>query len=163
MIRAPIQPLGNGKTKVTHQPLPDEGGTWIQTTGGGTFTSNYLSWGAGRVEQIRGAAAAGGQYGTRGQGTMLVTKTFISEFQSMTFDAGGPGPFVERMWNTISKPMQDMTDMTGTEGTPLWSAGHIKRLGPDDQVNLGESGLVSAPGATFGELPKWSPMPTLGG
>ncbi len=163
VVRAPSQPLGNGKTKIRHTPTVFEGKNLLQSAGGGTFTSNYLSWSAGRVDQIRASAAAGGAYGTRGASAVLVTKTFDAVYNGVAFMGDGNGPFAERIWNVESTPKHDITDMTGVTGTPLWTAGHIRRLGPDEHPKLGDSGLISAPGAKFGDLPEWVPMPTLGG
>lgn len=160
LIRAATQPLGVGLTKITHKPQALDGMTALTSEGDGTYQSFYMSWGAGRVEQLRGSAGAGGAYGSMANGVMAQTRNFDAYFGSKTV-LDDNGPFLERMWNLTSEPKQDQNDMSGVAGTPLWAAGHIKRLGKDEKVELGESGLISAPGATFEGYPEWKPL--LGG
>ncbi len=171
LLRGPTRPMGQGVCKIRHTPMQHEGKALLQSSAGlppgpdqpapgCTYSTNYLSWGAGQVEKMGATSVATTEGGTMGGGAALPQERILdAQLDSITFE-GGPGPFLERIWNVRSVPKPDMT---GVVGTPLWAAGHIKRLEKDDAPDLGESGLISAPGAPFGDLPAWKPMPTLGG
>lgn len=160
LIRAATQPLAMGRTKIQHVPAAVDGQAVIDSMGDGLYSSDYLSWSSGRVDQASGgaAAAAGGDYGSRGQTVMTPAKNFDALFDSVALLGDGNGPFQQRYWTLVSTPKLDASDMTGVQGTPLWAAGTIKRLDATAKPDLGQTTLVGAPGTPFPGLPAWTPM-----
>lgn len=160
LIRAATQPLSMGRTKIHHVPAAIDGKQVIDSMGDGLYSSDYLSWSSGRVDQASGgaAAAAGGDYGSRGQTVMTPAKNFDALFDSVALLGDGTGPFQQRFWTLVSTPKQDASDMTGVIGTPLWAAGQITRLDATAKPDVGASTLTGAPGSAFPGLPDWQAM-----
>ena len=162
-MRAATQPLGNGQTKIRHQPISQDGVNVIQSTGDGSVSSMYISWGAGRPDGGRSSVAANSAYAAVTQTGVFPTRLFDATINSVTVE-GDTGPFQERIWSLQSAPKMDrLYNTTGQDETPIWTTGHIRRMKDGEKVELGTSGLTSAPGAKFGDLPDWTPMEGLGG
>jgi len=173
LMRPPTQPMPLGLTKLAHQPLQHEGKSVLQTTGGGRYTSPYLSWSAGRATDSTGSdAPQGANQQSSGQGTQMGDAQGMGganlQMQDYRFETSYTGVTVltaaggiqERLWAITSVPEQKII---GVQGSPLWYAGHIRRLQADETPSLGDSGLVSAPGVIFPGLPAWEPLQSVGG
>jgi hypothetical protein len=171
LLRAPTQPAGIASTVMAHVVSTIDGSVVVQSTGQGTFTSPYEPWEpsmATPVEYQRRAEAA--KPSTLGPDDFLgppktgtgapppTDRTFEGSITSVAVVDPHSGWPIERVWAMNAAPTA--SSVGNMQGTSIWYAGRIVKIGPDEVIPLGVTQVVAPPGHHVAGLPDWDPLET---
>jgi hypothetical protein len=184
LVHPPAVGISRSVNRLEHTVAKVDGQTVVQTKGDGTFTTPFVPLEfqySGKIgttttqdRQLEGSGAfsgGGGMARTGGGGTMAGGRTVDAAGQP---DATTPTDFifradltsvavldehgipVERVWALLGAP--SASSVGNFMGASLWYAGRQRRLGPDEEVTLGDSHVVAPPGTTWEGVPSWTPI-----
>lgn len=181
LLRPPLEPGSMGLSKTTHQYAVVEGTPVVSSGGEGSFTSQYIPWESSfEGNSINTPGQGGGP--TRSSSTGPVTGATASESGRMTevTPGGGSGPtptdltfsgelrsvavfdpsdvLTERIYTMVARPTA--SSIGNMQGVSVYANAHLRRLTPDETVDVGTTHLVTPPGVTIEGIEGWEPVPT---
>ncbi|MEQ1503576.1 MAG: hypothetical protein ABMB14_15165 [Myxococcota bacterium] len=181
LLRAPTEPASIGLSKTHHTVSTVEGNTVVESTGSGSFTAPYIPAefdyqgkfatqgkdAGSSVSRVPGqgsssfsAANDGRLVGLAGPSATTPTDmTFSGTLTSVAVVRPEDGSLLERVWATLGEPTS--SSIGAMQGTSLYYAGHLRRIGDTEAVQLGPTEIVAPPGQQMDGIGVWTPITTL--
>ena len=135
----------NSGTKVARELSQDvnlEGGGGLSTPDGDTSTTI-----SGGKLQNNGAQAVS---------STPEARVFLGNLQSITIIDESNGTMLERLWTVVGQSTAN--SIGSTQGVNVWYNGHLRRLGPAEEIDIGTSVLVHQPETAIEGLDAWTPL-----
>lgn len=179
LYRVPAVNSAGGANTTTHVATAGKGRTLIQSQGSGLATAYYQPWELEGGSKVAGRPAqntrlAGGGMSTPSGGSIGGTKfnegtvaggaqAVATSPQHRQWDVNltsvavvEDDMLVERVWNVVGAGTS--SSVGAFQGVNLWYTGKLRKLGPDEQVDVGPTQVVSQPGVEVEGLEPWTPI-----
>lgn len=179
LMRVPGVRQAGTSNDLQHQGQVHDGKLIVQSVGKGMVNIPYDAWeleagenlplAEGQDRQIEGGGEADPDGGTVGgtvygggfqqQGAQAVGST--PEIVTYKVQMSGIGivkddRMVERIWTVAGESA--VGNIGSTQGVNLFYNGHMRKLGADEKVDLGATGMVAPPNMPVEGLPNWAPL-----
>lgn len=178
LLRVPTRTPLSLATNTVHAANQVDGRTIVQSQGKGTFTIAYEAQFISGNKTVRNTvqdsaveglgsdaevATTSGKIGAGFSSGETQTTSILPEdrqysgtLTSVALIDTDTDKVVERVWATIGSPTASTPGSSG--GIKVYWNGHLRRLAADEQVTLGTTEMVSAPGQTISGLNAWQPI-----